>query len=939
MRARQWVMVAAATFVACGVWAQNAVESGRWRIGTGPRGLEGITYAGRPLVLRVGLTGFLPEWKGTRFDLSSGTVSTTATGATWSRQVPDNQQATLTAQIEGDRLTLTLETTLIAAGPTEWSVALAPEAVQASDRHCYVNQDGREATLDLVNGFSPRNGVRELAFEQVERTVRLRSEGASLQDRRQAGSGLFWVMSFGHDGGGAKTYTRSLTIEVVPAAPAERAARQAVLAQIPVEVRDVPVANAGFEAEAGLEKWSENPRATAVTDVRHGGRQAARVVIPAEQTDRTGIYLTQQIPVQGGLTYAAAAWTKTAGVKAATLGGMSPTGATIILEWADKEGKWTAAGAYADGLYGDSDWQRVATKDVRAPLNAGYAVIFLSLRATGTAWFDDVELKEIKDNVVLREPAFGARVDDNTPRFTWQCAKRGEALLELSPEAGFPAGKTLRLAGLKVPTGAVAEPLTPGRWYWRVSLFEGAVTSAAWEFEQTAPVDRDCTEPQIEPDHVCLSLPRQAVTVRFHDNVGIAIVKLVLDDVDVSRQATMGRDQATITPPADWQAGLHRLEVAVADAAGNQATRRLYLNCLQGATEKRWLLQGGVSIGAQPHFLLGMYGVRLEDVAEMAAAGIDFVHNYTWDGPGTNETATQYLDACGQRGLQAFIGFDRARLQAEDEDFVAERVGQLSHHPALLAWYLFDEPDLPHQYVPPDQLRRLYGLIRRLDPLHPVVVTVAQHQLMPEYHDSYDVYWSMDYSTPAKNVANLDFHRRQLRPEVPLMSIVHCYDGTQRRGRGLTLDPAAFRPTPAQMHACAFMQIVHGSSGLCWWWWGQGSDAFMTVAHVPAAWTGLKETIRQIRALRPVLEAQGPVRTWVEKVGEDQEIHCWEKVLPDRTLVIAVNRDAEPCQATLTSPALRGSVPVLFEDRAVPATEGRVTDPFAGWAVHVYEVR
>ena len=488
---------------------------------------------------------------------------------------------------------------------------------------------------------------------------------------------------------------------------------------------------------------------------QHGGR---RLVSSAEQTDRTGIYLTQQSPSgQTDLRHGAGQ----GGVKAATLGGMSPTGATIILEWADKEGKWTAAGAYADGLYGDSDWQRVATKDVRAPLNAGYAVIFLSLRATGTAWFDDVELKEIKDNVVLREPAFGARVDDNTPRFTWQCAKRGEALLELSPEAGFPAGKTLRLAGLKVPTGAVAEPLTPGRWYWRVSLFEGAVTSAAWEFEQTAPVDRDCTEPQIEPDHVCLSLPRQAVTVRFHDNVGIAIVKLVLDDVDVSRQATMGRDQATITPPADWQAGLHRLEVAVADAAGNQATRRLYLNCLQGATEKRWLLQGGVSIGAQPHFLLGMYGVRLEDVAEMAAAGIDFVHNYTWDGPGTNETATQYLDACGQRGLQAFIGFDRARLQAEDEDFVAERVGQLSHHPALLAWYLFDEPDLPHQYVPPDQLRRLYGLIRRLDPLHPVVVTVAQHQLMPEYHDSYDVYWSMDYSTPAKNVANLDFHRRQ----------------------------------------------------------------------------------------------------------------------------------------------------------------------------------
>ena len=712
-----------------------------------------------------------------------------------------------------------------------------------------------------------------------------------------------------------------------------------VWAQNAVDVRDVPVANAGFEAETGLDQWSANPRATAVSDVRHGGRQAARIAIPAEQTDRTGIYLTQQVPVQGGLTYAAAAWIRTAGVKAATLGGMSPTGATVILEWADKQGKWTAPGAYADGLYGDGDWQRVATKDVQAPLNAGYAVIFLSLRATGTAWFDDIELKEMKHNVVLREPAFGARVDDNTPRFTWQCAKRGEAVLELSPEAGFPAGKTLRLAGLKVPAGSAPEPLSPGRWYWRVSLFEGALASAVGEFEQTAPLERDCTEPQIEPDHACLSQPRQPVTVRFHDNVGIAGVKLVLDGADVSAQAALGRDQATITPAVDWQAGLHRLEVEVADAAGNRATRRLYLNCLQGATAKRWLLQGGVDLGGQPHFLLGMYGVRLEDLPEMAAAGIDFVHNYTWDGTGTHETALAYLDACQQRGLQAFIGFDRARLQAEDEDFVAERVARLSHHPALLAWYLFDEPDLPHQYVPPDQLRRLYALIHRLDPLHPVIVTVAQGPRMPEYHDSYDVYWSMDYGTPARNLTNFEYHRSQLRPEVPLMSIVHCYDGNQRRGRGQTFDPAAFQPTPAQMQACAFMQIVHGSSGLCWWWWGQGSDIFMTVAHVPAAWAGLKETIRQIRALRPALEAPGPVRTWVEKIGEDQEVHCWEKTLPERTLVIAVNRDNRPCEATLASPALRGSVSVLFEDRVVPATAGRITDPFAGWAVHVYEVR
>jgi hypothetical protein len=336
-----------------------------------------------------------------------------------------------------------------------------------------------------------------------------------------------------------------------------------------------------------------------------------------------------------------------------------------------------------------------------------------------------------------------------------------------------------------------------------------------------------------------------------------------------------------------------------------------------------------------------MYGVRTSDIPEMAAAGYDFVHNYTWDGPGTNDTALAYLDECAKHGLQAFIGFDRKKLQAEDNEFVAERVGALSHHPALLAWYLFDEPDGADQYVSPDQLRRLYRLIRSLDPMHPAVVTVAGMENMPSYHDSYDVYWSMDYSNPADNVRAFEQHRHALRPDVPLMSIVHCYDGYQQGGNGAVFDVDKFQPGPAMLRANAFMAIAHGSSGLCWWWWGQGSNIYLTVANVPKAWDALKETVRQIHALRPVLEAQVPARMWIEKLADGVEVHLWEKKLPDRTVVLAVNRDNKPCDLTFASQSFNGKTraTALFEDRTVDLTAGRLTDSFAPLAVHVYEVR
>ncbi|MEI6503983.1 MAG: Ig-like domain-containing protein, partial [Armatimonadota bacterium] len=499
--------------------------------------------------------------------------------------------------------------------------------------------------------------------------------------------------------------------------------------------------------------------------------------LPADQTDRTGIYLVANVPIIGGRLYSVQGFLKSQDVKAASLGDMSPTGATIILEWADKDRKWLASGDYAKGLYGTTDWQPVTTKLMRAPKDAGFAVIFLAMRATGTGWFDDLTMTEVVRNVVLLEPLFGKQVADNTPSFNWQHGEPGPGTLELSTDETFQAAKTTRYEDL-TPPFSPDQPLAPGKWYWRVSIPEHGSTSVVWNFAQTAPLTQDCNAPKISPDHANLTTVRQPVTVRLSDNVAVTKVALTLDGKPSAGQVSA--TSVKLTPRADWTPGLHKLEVTASDAAGNSAHRVVFLNYAPNVTRKQWLANGGIAIGGKPQYLLGMYGVRTEDLPEMAQAGYDFVHNYTWDGPGTNDSAIEYLDACQKLGLQAFIGFDRAKLLAWDEEFVAERVGALSRHPALLAWYLFDEPDLPHQYVPPDQLRALYQLIHTLDPMHPVIVTVAQTNFMPRYYDSYDVYWSMDYGTPAANVENFDGHRAALKPGTPIMSIVHSYDGKQQ---------------------------------------------------------------------------------------------------------------------------------------------------------------
>ncbi len=114
----------------------------------------------------------------------------------------------------------------------------------------------------------------------------------------------------------------------------------------------------------------------------------------------------------------------------------------------------------------------------------------------------------------------------------------------------------------------------------------------------------------------------------------------------------------------------------------------------------------------------------------------------------------------------------------------------------------------------------------------------------------------------------------------------------------------------------------------------------MTVANAPEAWAALKQTIADIRTLRPVLTADGEIKRSVIEVG-DAQIHVWEKRLADRTLIIAVNRDRVECEVAipLATVADGATLTVLFEERTVTVQAGAINERFGPVDVHVYESR
>ncbi len=465
--------------------------------------------------------------------------------------------------------------------------------------------------------------------------------------------------------------------------------------------------------------------------------------------------------------------------------------------------------------------------------------------------------------------------------------------------------------------------------------------SPVWRLRQTASLDQDTTEPTIAERHGFLRAPLDPVRVRFADNVAVTRARLVVDGQDVTEAAQMTGRGVRYAPLRGWRPGLHRVAVQVWDAAGNSTTRTLYFTHARSTSTTTWLPTGGVERDGQRHFLFGLYGVHEPDMAEVAAAGFDYVHSYRWDGAGTNAEAIAYLDTAHRHGLQAFIGINRQRLMKGDFDFVAERVGALMGHPGLLAWYLYDEPDLEAQYVAPELLERYYRLIKALDPFHPVIVTCAGDAAVPLYGDACDVYWPQMYSTTAFVADRIDRTRGYLRPGKPVAAILHCYDAlqTELKRQGQAVDPARFQPDALTLRANAFMAVAHNTSCLTWWEYEKQSPQFYSVGHVPEAWAALRRTIADLRALEPVLTADGRIRIWVETPAPGREVHCWEKRLSDRTVLIAVNRDREPCEAVIRPRLMPADarLEVLFEGREAAVTRGELHEHFGALGVRVYQ--
>ncbi len=666
----------------------------------------------------------------------------------------------------------------------------------------------------------------------------------------------------------------------------------------------------GFEG--GIAGWEGGANRTHDATVAHCGASSLRLVVADPLIDP--VYATRLIPVEGGGRYAASCFVKTEGVVEAP-GAKSSAGAGLIVEWADRDGKWMHSGEYSCGLRGTADWRRVECDTLKAPDDAGFAIVYLALRDAGTAWFDDLSFTRVRDSIQKLAPEDGTAFANNCPHFAWRSSPGVRAYtLELSRDPSFADGAVISVTAGGLPRLQLREPLEPGLWHWRV-IAPGMPDVRPWSFTQTAPKDRDCLPPLLRAKAARVTCADEPFKVPVEGKDLVAAHLLLKGAgspgsagiLPAEVQAHAVRICSFAPPPGGWPKGITECAIVATDVAGNASTNSFWLlNAPRPTNAVTVGKDGFYRENGHRVFPLMIYEVDPADMAEVREAGFDVVHNYRWEKTQDDASCRVWLDACATNGLRAFIGFDRgvrtgSGMVQGNFASIARRIGALADHPGLFCWYLFDEPEVLTQFISADQMAEFADLVRALDPFHPVAMS-TWNETMKDYRRAWDSHWTQAYGNPAEVVAQLDEHRGFLNGESPITLLVNCNDGEQskRRQRGIEPNPEKFARDRDHLRACAFLGIVKECNGVGWWWFGRHSREFYSASQCPKAWNDLKAVIAELRGLRHLVEADGPVRTGTVTDG-NAKVEWWLKRVDGKDVFIAVNTADHAVSVTIDS--------------------------------------
>ncbi len=324
-------------------------------------------------------------------------------------------------------------------------------------------------------------------------------------------------------------------------------------------------------------------------------------------------------------------------------------------------------------------------------------------------------------------------------------------------------------------------------------------------------------------------------------------------------------------------------------------------------------------VGGEPFFPIGLYSVPHEEsFAELRRAGFNVVHSYEFsrtcylnpqsrertirefDGLG-DAAAAHYLRAAADHDLMVLMTFNRPEgssqevFSAKGREQMRQRILALREQSALLAWYVADEPD--GQEFPPERVCDNRRLVESLDAAHPTVSVLCVPSKFQEYAETSEVLMYDPYPICREPLSIVGENCTELKkivgPARATIGVIQAFDWKSYGWTRLNTRP----PTLQELRCMTYQAIVSGVSGIFYFCYDNELHSNRAAANA-AGWLSLAAVAHELQILMPALLAPPS-----QSLSWEGEINACARVVGEETWVLAVNPNAEPCEATFTLPA------------------------------------
>jgi hypothetical protein len=354
-------------------------------------------------------------------------------------------------------------------------------------------------------------------------------------------------------------------------------------------------------------------------------------------------------------------------------------------------------------------------------------------------------------------------------------------------------------------------------------------------------------------------------------------------------------------------------------------------------------LTGKLIVNGLPYFPFGFYcysPVSPTIAEEEVVKGFNLMSPYQTVDPRTLADRQTYMDRCARLGMKVHYqlisiagggGVGSSRLdgisQAQKMNRLKQEVEHFRDHPALLAWYLSDEPT--GQGVSPDSLQKMYDFVHELDPYHPITIVFDAPQRAREYASVMDIVMADPYPIPNSGVDGVgsvtEGLKREFEYEKPVWIVPQAFGGGEWWGR---------EPSPQEIRAMTYLALVRGATGIQYFI-RQGLNGF---PKSTVAWGECSKVALEVAEINDYLLNGTPVPELMQ-IKDGIWINAWK--LGDDLLVMAVNAKNEPRQFRVVLPDIKDStsVEVLFTNRRIKTSTNAINDWIGPMDAQVYRIR